>query len=68
LHSAADFSQDREGVRIPLDQRLSELHVIAVTNLQLGAVYNRVTFFFASSIVNDRDRSSAVHHHQIARL
>ena len=66
LDRAADFREDREGVRIPLDHDLAELDRIAVLDLQLGAVNDRVAFFFTALFVDDRDRTLAVHDHQIA--
>ena len=38
LHRAADLGENREGIRIPLHQHLSELDMISISNLQLGAV------------------------------
>ena len=68
LDGAADFGQDREGVRIPLDQDLSELDLIAFVDLQLGAVHDRVALAFAALVVHHRDRALAVHDHQVAGL
>jgi hypothetical protein len=45
LHGAADFGQDREGVRIPLDHDLAERDRRAVFDLELGAVHDRVALF-----------------------
>src|SRR5579864_8093966 len=66
LRRAADFSQDGEGVRIPLDHYLSELDVIAFVDLDLGAVNDRVALALAVLVVNHRNRSLAVHDDQIA--
>src|SRR5262249_51303424 len=41
---------------------------IAFIDLHLGAVNDRVTLFFAPTVIDEGDRSSAVHHNQIARL
>ena len=68
LNRAADFGQDREGVRIPLDQDLAELDRLAVFDLQLGAVDHRVALLFAALLVHDGDRAVAVHGDQVAAL
>ena len=65
---SADFGQDREGVRIPLDHDLSECDLIAFVDLQLGAVHHRIALAFAALVVDHRNRTLAVHDHQIARL
>src|SRR5262249_34048815 len=68
LHSSADFSEDREGVRIPLNQNLAKRNRITFIHLYLGAVNNRVALLFTSTVIDDGDRSGTVHHDQIARL
>ena len=68
LHRAADFGQDREGVRIPLDQHIAQRNLLTVFDLHLGAVDHRVAFFFAALLVHDGDGAVAVHHHQVAFL
>ena len=68
LHGAADFGQDGESVRIPLDHDLAERDRIAIVDFQLGAVHHRVALAFAILLVDDRDRALAIHDHQIARL
>ena len=55
LHGAADFGQDGEGIRIPLDHHLAELHRIAFVDLQLRAVHDRVTLAFTILLIDDRD-------------
>src|SRR5579872_4486940 len=68
LHGAADFGEDGESVRIPLHHDLAELDGVAFLDLELGAVDDGVTFFFATLFVHDRERAVAVHDHQIANL
>ena len=68
LHGAADFGEDREGVRIPLDHDLAELDRIAFVDLHLGAVHDRVALAFAALVVDHRDRALAVHDDQVAGL
>src|SRR5208283_520888 len=68
LHRAADFGQDGEGVRIPLDQNLAERDRVALVDLDLGAVHDGVALALAVLLVHDRDRTLAVHDHQIAGL
>ena len=68
LDGAADFGEDREGVRVPLDHHLAERDRIALVHLHLGAVDDCVTLALAALVVDDGDRALAVHHHQIARL
>ena len=50
LHGAADFGEDGEGVRIPLGERLAELDAVAVLDLELGAVDDRVALLFAARV------------------
>src|SRR5579863_4165010 len=68
LHCAADFGDNREGVRIPLDHDLAQLDVIAFVDLDLGAVDDRIALAFAILLVHDRDRALAVHYDQVAGL
>jgi hypothetical protein len=68
LHGAADFRQDGEGVRIPLDHDLAERDRIALVDLELGAVHNRVALALAVLFVDHGDRTLPVHDHQIAFL
>src|SRR3954452_9382336 len=68
LHGAADFGQDSEGVRIPLDHDLAQRDRIAVVDLQLGAVHHRVALAFAILLVHHRDRALTVHDYQVASL
>ena len=68
LHRAADFGEDREGVRIPLDHDIAERNLRALFDLDLGAVNHRVAFLFAALLVHHGDGTVAVHHHQEAFL
>ena len=68
LHRSADFRQDGEGVRVPLDQYIAERNLLAVFDLHLGAVHHGIALFFAALLIHDRDRTVAVHHHQVAFL
>src|SRR6185312_15527442 len=66
LHGSADFREDRKGVRIPLDEYLPELDMVAFADLQLGAIHDRVTLFFAPAVVDNGDRARTIHDYQIA--
>src|SRR5581483_9902809 len=55
LHRATNFRQDGEGVRVPLDHYLTELHVIALFDLYPCAVHHGVAFFLSALLVHDRD-------------
>src|SRR5581483_4474693 len=68
LHRAADFGQDREGVRIPLDHDLSECDLVAFVDLHLGAVHDRIALALAALVVDHGNRALAVHHHQVSGL
>src|SRR5262249_49191318 len=68
LHGAADFGEDREGVRVPLDQYIAEVDVRTVLDLHFGAVDDPVAFFFGALVVDDGDGAVAVHRHQRAFL
>src|SRR6185369_15433369 len=67
-YGAADFGQDREGVRIPLNQDLAKLNRSSFFHLDAGAINHLVAFLFATLLVDDHDGTVAVHHDQIARL
>src|SRR5271157_827481 len=68
LHCAANLGEDGKGVRIPLDQHISQRDLLTVFDLDLGTVDNRIAFLFTSLVVNDRDGTIAVHHHQMPFL
>src|ERR1700674_717049 len=68
LDRTADFGQDRESVRVPLDHYLSELDWVAFVDLDLGAVDDGVALALAALLVNYRDRALAIHDHQVAGL
>ena len=68
LDRAADLGEDGEGVRIPLGQCLAERDRGAVFHLELGAVDDLVAFLLAATIVDDGDRTRAVHGNQVAVL
>src|SRR5579864_499473 len=68
LDCAANFRQDREGVRIPLDQYLAKLDRVALVDLDLGAIHHRVALALAALFIDHRDRALPVHHHQVARF
>ena len=66
VNLAADFGQDREGVRIPLEQDVVDLHLGAVLEQHLGAVHHRVALFLAPLVVDDGHDAVAVHGNQLA--
>jgi hypothetical protein len=61
-------SEDREGVRIPLDENLTLLDSLAVAHLEPCAVDDRVALAIAPLRVLDDERPGAVHDDQLARL
>src|ERR1039458_6894170 len=68
LHGAADFGQDGEGVRIPLDHDLALRDRIAIVDQQLSAVHDRVALALAVLVVDHCDRTLTVHDDQVSRL
>src|SRR6185436_8303254 len=65
---SALFGEDRERVGVPLHEELSLLDVLAVLDLELGAVDDRVALALAALLVLDDERARAVHDHQVALL
>ena len=63
---AADFGQDREGVRIPLEQNVVRLDRSAFLDEDLGAVHHLVALAFAALLVDDGEDAVAVHGDQFA--
>src|SRR5690606_27163223 len=59
---AAALGKDRERVRIPLDEGLTALDLLAVADLQVRAVDDRVALADDAVLVDDVDRAGAVHH------
>src|ERR1035437_7786986 len=68
MHRAADFGQDREGVRIPFQQVLVGFNRSTVGGQHTGAVIHFIAFLFAALVVDHRYFSVAVHRDQFARL
>src|SRR5437867_1387242 len=73
LHHARRFGEDRDGVRVPLGDHLSALHLLAVALLELGPVHQRIALTLALAVrlgvVDDRDLAVALaHHDQVAVL
>src|SRR6185312_14426615 len=68
LDRAADFGNDGEGIRVPLDHHLAKVYRIAIVHLYLGAVNHSVTFALAALVVNNRNGSLTIHDNQIAGL
>ena len=62
------LGEDRERVRVPLDQQLALLDLLAVLDLELGAVDHGVALALAALLVVDDEGAGAVHHHQVALL
>ena len=65
---AADFSEDRVGVRIPLGQQLAQLDGFAIPDAETRTVDHLVALLFAATVVHNRERARAVHGHQHAVL
>src|SRR5262245_19029779 len=62
------LGEDRERVRIPLNERLTLLELLAVLHLHALAVDDRVAFAIAPLFVLDDERAVAVHDDQLAAL
>ena len=62
------LGEDREGVRIPLDQHLALLDRLAFLHLEPRAVDDRVALAVAPLRVLHDERAAAVHDHQVAVL
>ena len=61
---AARLREDREGVRVPLDEDLGLLDLLAVLDLEVRAVDDRVPLADDALVVHDVDRPAAVHDDQ----
>ena len=68
LDGAADFGDDRVGVRIPLADGGADLDLRAVFDAQLRAVDDGVTLVLAALVVDDGDLARAVHGDEVAVL
>src|SRR6266700_2561721 len=68
LDGAADFREDREGIRVPLAHDLANSDLLAVLDLEFGAVHHGITFLFTALVIDDGDDHSAIHYYQIAGL
>ena len=60
------LGEDREGVRIPLDQHLALLDLLPVLHLEARTVDDRIALAVAALLVLDDDRAVAVHDDQLA--
>ena len=65
---AALLGEDRERVGVPLHEQLALLDLLAVLDLQLGAVDDGVALALAALLVLDDEGAGAVHDHQVALL
>ncbi len=68
LDGSGDLGEDREGVRIPLAELVSEIDGCALLDLELGAVDDSVTLFLAALLIDNRYRPVAVDGNQTAGL
>ena len=66
LRHARFLGEDRERVRIPLDQDLSDFDLLAIGHLEPRAVDNRVALAIAPLRVLHDNRAGAVHDHALA--
>src|ERR1017187_15671 len=64
LNGAANFRENREGVRIPFGHLVAHLNGLAFLYEQARAVRNFVAFFLAALFVNDDNVTAAVHNHR----
>src|SRR5262245_1867605 len=63
---ATDFGEDRERIRIPLEQDLVGPDRFAVLHPELGAVDHLIAFLLAALLVDDPQDAVAIHRDQIA--
>ena len=61
LHDARHLGEDGHRERIPLGQQLALLHLLAVGEVQLGAVGQAVALALAAGVVLDDDLAVPVH-------
>src|SRR5690349_16117307 len=66
VDGAGDFGENRERVRIPLEQVLVALYAGAFLDEDLRAVNDLVAFFFAVLVVDDGQDTVAIHGDQLA--
>ena len=62
------LGEDRERVGVPLHEELALLDLLAVLDLQLGAVDDGVALALAALLVLDDEGARAVHDHEVALL
>src|SRR6185369_14804831 len=68
LHRTADFGENGVGVRIPLGQQLTKLDLFAVLDAKARAVNDLVALLFTTAIVENCQRTRAVHRDESAVL
>src|SRR6185437_14113138 len=68
LDGSGDLGEQREGVGVPLAELVADGNLCAFLYLELGSVDDGVTLFFATLVVDDGDRTVAVHRDQVAGL
>src|SRR6185295_16861821 len=67
-YPAAGIRQNRQRIRVPLDELLAHLYPFAVLELDLGPVHNRILFPLTSGFVIDGDLRIPAHHDPLAFL
>ena len=64
--SAGFLGEDRERIRIPLDEHLAGLDLLAVLHLQPRAIHDVVALAVAALLIFDDERAVTVHDDQLA--
>src|SRR4051812_8668118 len=68
MDHAAELRQDRECIRIPLEQDLVALHRGAVFDQDARAVYHRIALLFTTLVIDHSHDAAAVHRNDLAGL
>ena len=67
-NGSGNLSKDRVSIGVPLNQGLTFLHILSISNLELGRIYNRVPFFFTTGSILNYKTSVTVHNNDFSVL
>src|SRR5208337_3398327 len=65
---AADFRENRQGVRIPLNKLLADIHFLPVLDFKPSAVDDRIFFLLTTRFIVNGDTPASGHDHVVAFL
>ena len=65
-NGSGNLSNDRVGIGIPLNQGLAFLHILPISDLELGRIHNRVPFFFTTRFILNHKTSVTVHNNDFS--